>query len=126
MNCSTSFGNTCVLHVCSLHLSHTEVCGARAPSIVDCYPSTGLPKQRSSQQTQGTTPDTSVFSINCHPRHSALSIQHFNTVFLHFHTVCLIFFFFTILQLCLYFMAAIFKDSGTCLYFPFFSQAITR
>lgn len=36
------------------------------------------------------------------------------------------FFFFTILQLCLYFMAAIFKDSGTCLYFPFFSQAITR
>lgn len=92
MNCSSSFGNTRVLHVCMLHFSHTEVCGARAHSIVDCYPSTGLPKHRSSQQTQGTTPDTSVFSINCHPRHSALSTQHFNTVFLHFHTVCLIFY----------------------------------
>lgn len=130
MNCSSSFGNTRVLHVCTLHFSHTDVCGARAHSGVDCYPSTGLPKQRSSQQTQGTTPDTSVFSINCHPWHSALSIQHFSTVFLHFHTARLIFNF-PILQIDLYFKAAIFKGSliqrlGTCLYFPFISQSITR
>lgn len=87
MNCLSSFGNARALHVCMLHFSHTGVCGARARCIVDCYPSTGLRKQSSSQQTRAITPDTSVFSIDCHPRHSALSIQHFNTVFLHFHTV---------------------------------------
>lgn len=32
----------------------------------------GLSKQSSSQETQRSAPDTSVFPINCHPQHSAL------------------------------------------------------
>lgn len=52
------------MHVCAPHFGHAEVC---ARSIVDCYPSAGLPKQRSSQETQATTPDTSALSIRCHP-----------------------------------------------------------
>lgn len=72
-------------------ITHTGLCGAWAHFIVGCCPCAGLPKQSSSQETQWITPDTSVFSINCHPWHSALSIhraQFLHSKFLSRSKVC--------------------------------------
>lgn len=72
-------------------IAHTGLCGAWAHFIAGCCPCAGLPKQSSGQETQWITPDTSVFSINCHPWHSALSThraQFLHSKFLSRSKVC--------------------------------------
>lgn len=100
--CSHSSGRNSVLHTVCAHtqacthawyplIAHTGLCGAWAHFIAGCCPCAGLPKQSSSQETQWITPDTSVFSINCHPWHSALSThraQFLHSKFLSRSKVC--------------------------------------
>lgn len=80
---SNTHNHTCTIYML-MHYSVLWLCGACTHFIIDCSACAGLHKQSSSQEIPRITPDTCVFSINCHSWHSTLSAHW--AKFLHTHT----------------------------------------
>lgn len=106
--CYSAVTQVCVEHVCAAAWSVWSMLALQRGLFSPCRVS-----QTEEQPTD--TPDTAVFSINCHQRHSALSIQHFNTDFFHF-------FFCNPADGSFKAAIFVFQVSKTCLSFPFFSS----